>query len=333
MHLKINRATAGYLALATACGFGRCLALTPPAPVVLFQTGFEAFEGYAAGKDLVGADGKGQNGWVAYVYAGNGILAEPVPGFNGQYAYIGFAAANQPDPFNIWRPVNLVPRTGSPAVVTFKVSFEIVDSTTHAPYFDDFRWSVYTVEGSRLLTLDFNNEDRLVYYALDDGKPFVGTGFSFANGEPYDLELAMDFARNAWTARINGAVVANAKPLTTQTSVKPNLGDVDAVWALRNPAHPGDNYMIFDDYSVEALAVSDIPPTLAARGLASDGSGLVDVLGEPGVTYAVEASSDLSTWVTVGRPVAASADGVAHFSDPGTKEMKARFYRATSLTQ
>ena len=330
---KFTRTLVGPLALAAVCSLARSLTAAPPAPIILFQTGFEAFEGYGAGRDLVGPDGKGQNGWVAYGYAGNGILADPVPGFDGQYAYIGFAAGKQPDPFNLWRPVNLTPQPGSPAVVTFKVSFEIVDSTTRSPYFDDFRWSVYTVEGSRLITLDFNNEDRLVYFALDDGKPFAPTGFSFANAEPYDLELSMDFARNAWTARINGAVIANGKPLTTQKSVKLDLGDVDAVWALRDPAHPGDNYMIFDDYSIAALAVSDIPPTLAARGMAADGSGLVDVFGEPGVTYAIEASTDLATWVSVGRPVAASVDGVAHFSDPDAKQVQARFYRATSLTQ
>ncbi|HTI70478.1 MAG TPA: hypothetical protein VMF06_10965 [Candidatus Limnocylindria bacterium] len=315
--------------LLLVCLAGRGWAASPPEPLVLFQTGFESFEGYAADQDLVASDGHGQNGWVSYGYAGNGILAGPHPDFTGQYAYIGFTAGQSAEPFNLWRPINLVPQPGSPAVVTFKVSFAIADSTTQAPYFDDFRWSVYTKEGKRLLTLDFNNDDRNVYFALDDGKAFVSTGFGFANDEAYDLVLAMNFARNKWTARINGAVVVNGQPLTTRGTAL-NLGDIDAVWALRDVAHPGDNYMIFDDYRVEAQAVTDIPSTLVPQGFIANGAYLLKVLGEPGVTYAVESSPDLVHWNYVGQALAQSPGGVALVEDSGAKSAAVRYYRAYS---
>ncbi|MCW5557211.1 MAG: hypothetical protein KIT22_05180 [Verrucomicrobiae bacterium] len=311
-------------------------------PLILYETGFERFEGFSADQDLVG-----QGNWIGLttdlednptVLAGNGVLSEPVPGFRGQYAYIGYDAPVLAADFNIWRPVNLKP-TGQPLpLVRFQVSFQIHDSTDQAPFFDDFRWSVYNVAEQRLFSLDFDNDSLGVNYILDDARgsqpPIVPTGFTFEHGEPYDLEVDLNFQRNLWTARINGVVVINALPITASGAAL-TLGDVDAVWVIRTPGKPGDNYMIFDDYRISVLPLSDIPPTLEPIGLLTTGAFVIRVLGEPGVTYRLEAAtlnaSGSPEWTAVATGVAQSPGGFVDLQDPGAATAPSRTYRAVSV--
>ena len=63
----------------------------------------------------------------------------------------------------------------------------------------------------------------------------------------------------------------------------------------------------------------------------SDGSVRVRVLGEPGVTYSVEATTDFERWTLVGTSVAPSPSGVLELQDLATQGLNAKFYRAYSL--
>jgi hypothetical protein len=298
----------------------------PAAERVLYETGFEPFEGFDVDFDL-----GGQSGWVALGSGGNGLLPGPIEGFRGQVAYVGFtppAATN--DLLNLFRPVALVPVGNDLPLITFTVSFQIFDSTTSAPQFDDFRWSAYNTREERLFTLDFDNEALEVNFALDDGKGFRSTGFRFRANEPYDLRITLNFARNLWTADINGAVLVNAQPITTK-GLKLDLNEIDAVWAIRTLGKPGDNFMIFDDYRLVALPVSEIPPTLELVGRLTTGPVIVRVLGEPGVRYALESSVDLKRWEAVGEGVAQSPGGVIDLQDAAANRGNQRFYRAYSV--
>ena len=298
----------------------------PAAPVVLYETGFEAWEGFDPTLDLAG-----QGGWLAVGTGGNGLLEGPVEGFQGQVAYVGFSPPGEGDGFlNVFRPVGLAPVGGHPPILTFTVSFQITDSTTDAPHFDDFRWSAYNTEDQRLFTLDFDNEALEIHFVLDDEAGFRSTGFAFRSGEPYDLEVRMNLARNLWTATLNGAVLVNAQPITTR-SARLDLGSIDAVWAVRDPDNPGDNFMMFDDYRLVGDSAAEIPPVLEAVGRLTDGRFLVRVLGEPGIRYAVEASGDLSHWEPVGTVTAQSPGGTADLQDLGAVGSGARFYRAYSV--
>lgn len=90
---------------------------------VLFETGFERFEGYDTAIDLVDAKGKGQNGWTSVGYGGNGILSEIIPDFSGQYAYVGFQTpTNMSGFFNVFRPINFKPVSNAAPVLVFKCS-------------------------------------------------------------------------------------------------------------------------------------------------------------------------------------------------------------------
>lgn len=286
------------------------------APTVLFRTGFEASEGYDSKFTLVG-----QNNWIGEGTGGNGIVADPEA---GQLAYIGlWAPTNNDDVLSVWRPINLNPIPSNQTLITFGVALQIVNSTNQE--YDDFRWSVYNSAGDRLFTLDFDNAGLQISYGLDDGGGFVSTGFGFDNNGFYDLVIRMNFARNTWTATLNDEVIVNSKPITTKGAAL-NLGDIDAVWLIRKPGSPGNNYMLFDDYSIVAEGSSSIAPKLETRGFAADGTFSVRVLGEAGLSYAIEGSVDLQTWQTL-KTITAPASGIFDYSDAEASRTQPRFYR------
>lgn len=320
---------------------GTAVAQAGPPPEgsrILYETGFEPFEGFSLDADLAG-----QNDWVGYAtdlegnsveLGGSGLLAPPTDGFTGQVAYIGFVAGAKTADFNVWRPINLKP-VGDLPVIQFNVAFQ-VEASAEGKVPDAFRWSVYNADERRLFSLDFDNATREIGAILDDGTatqapPLRPTGFLFRNGEPFDLEVIMNFARNLWTAKINGTVVVNAHPITTKAAAR-TLGDIDAVWLIREPGNPGDNFMIFDDYRIVATPLAEIPSTLEVIGIIQpSGAFVVRVLGEPGVKYELQATTDFETWFAVGTGTAQSPDGYVDIQDTTAAGLDASFYRAVSV--
>ena len=70
---------------------------------VLYETGFEANEGFNIEFDLAG-----QGNWMVEGTGGNGLVDEFFEGF-GQQAYIGFVQPAQGSATSVWRPVNFTP--------------------------------------------------------------------------------------------------------------------------------------------------------------------------------------------------------------------------------
>jgi hypothetical protein len=301
----------------------------PPDSVPLVDTGFEASESYIANVDLAG-----QNGWIGYGLGGNGVLADPLPGFSGQYAYIGYnAPPNAPETFNIWKPVSLA-AVGAGPIVQFNVRLEISDSTSFAPFFDDFRWSVYNADEHRLFSIDFDNKSRTVNYVLEGDTngtaAFHSTGWTFTNNRPYSLVVWIDLNRNLWSANINDIRIVTNQPVTAQQAAL-TLGDIDAVWVVRTPGSPGDNYMLFDDYRIDATPLDAIPPLVEWQGFGPDKRyASLRIHGEPGVIVELQASEDLQSWATIAAAVVPADGSPVNFRDPDADPAGVRFYRAVS---
>lgn len=301
-----------------------------PAGRVLFETGFERFEGYDPALDLVDGLGRGQNGWMSVGRGGNGLLTNLLADFTGQYAYIGYQGpTNRDTSVNLFRPVRLQPDTNALPVVVFRVTFSVRDDTPSPASADDFRWSVYTPDDHRLLTLDFHGPDQSINYALDDGKGFVGTGFQFEYGAVYDLELWMSFGRKRWSASLNGASVAYELPLTTTLARRPALGSVDVVWAAHPKGTWDDNYLLFDDYRIVAYPPNAVAPLMEFDRLDAQGRAVLKVWGEPGVRYRIQSSNDLSVWTDRETVSPSGGDGLAVWTDP--QPTATRAYRAVAL--
>lgn len=291
---------------------------------VLFHTGFEVGEGYSHADDLVPL--RGQQGWVGEGSGGNGLLWEFFEGW-GQQAYIGYLEPAPKDEFLVlWKPLELAGPDPARPVWRFSVLMQVVDSTNGQ--YDGFRWSAYNRDGQRLLTVDFDNSSFAISFAREDSADFIATGFEFSNDTLYQLEILMNFGRNNWVARLNGAVIVDSQPLTAGSSAL-NLGDMDAVWAIREPGAPGDNYLLFDEYTVSVDSGLTIPPSIEILGVNEQGEFELYLHGERGLTYSIDVSGDLKEWVSLGDyPL---EDGLLYFVDTTSPGFDASFYRAREV--
>ncbi|HVY69671.1 MAG TPA: hypothetical protein VHH73_07055 [Verrucomicrobiae bacterium] len=295
-------------------------------PQIYYATDFEVSEGYNPDLTLVG-----QQNWLGSGSGGNGIVTNFFDGL-GNAAYVGyFPPGTNDESLSVFRQLDYHPDPNHPALVTFSTWMQIEDSqaTTNR---DDFRWSIYNNEGNRLFTLNFDNASLLVSYQLDDTNGFIPTGKTFTNDVAYEVVITMNFARNLWSAAANGANLVNSKPISTKFNTALNLGDVDAVWFTQDPRHPGDNYMVFDQYQVTVSALSSIPPTLVGVTRLEDGRFLVRLLGEPGLKYLIEASPDLRNWGAL-QTITAPASGTIDLLDETSTNAPSRFYRAREVAQ
>lgn len=290
---------------------------TIAASATLYATRFEPGEGFSEAYYLAG-----QNQWTSMGSGGNGIVPDSLPD-SGQSAYIGFSAPDPGDNYlTVWRPVNYTP-TFAP-VVNFSVVMQVVDSSTNNSHWDQFRWEVFNTAGQSLFSVRFDNRDLSIWRGLDDGYDYY-TPWSFANEDYYQLEITMNFASNLWNAFLGGTQIVTNAPITT-TGAALTFGDADAVWELSDTNHPGDNYMLFDDYTITV----DAPPTLSALvhppQPAGAGQFLLRVDGQNEARYALEASTNLLQWTALKTNVATG--GYFDYLDTGASGSETKFYRA-----
>ncbi|MEW6303366.1 MAG: hypothetical protein AB1705_07850 [Verrucomicrobiota bacterium] len=308
--------------LAAAVGLGTRHASFAATPTVIYSTSFEVAENYNIDNDLVG-----QNGWVGFGTGGNGLVTNYFEGM-GQQAYIGFSPpTDSSDSLTIWRPINFNPIPANKPIVTFSVLMMINDSsdTVNGP-FDEFRWSIYNSAGNRLFTLIFDNHTWNIDYLLDEASPpFRSTGKKFQTFTIYRLVVGMDFQRNQWSAMLDNVPLVVDQPITTRGQAL-DFGDADAVWFIRTPGSPGDNFMVFDDYLVTAEEDFVPPPLLETVTRLGDGSMLLRLHGENNVSYAIEGTVNLSSWIPL--KTNTPTDGTFEYLDTTAGQSPLKFYRA-----
>src|SRR5204863_3934379 len=128
---------------------------------------------------------------------------------------------------------------------------------------------------------------------------------------------------NLWSAWLNDTNIVESKPISTLGSVL-NLGDIDAVWVNRKIGVYGNNYMVFDNYSVTA---EPYPFWLDAVERLNNGAFLLQLTGEPGRQYAIDASTDFVDWFAL-KTNSAGRDGTVDFLDATATNYTRSFYRA-----
>ena len=283
---------------------------------VLYETGFEPDEGYDMKFTLAG-----QGGWLAEGTGGSGLVKETFTDMGNQ-AYVGFFPPEKDDEsyLNLWRPIT-VPKTGAKRL-KFSVAMMIAD--TEKEQRDEFRWSIYNSETKRLASIDFDNHNQEINFELDDGEGFKETEFSFERNSIYDLSIVMDFEKNHWSAFIGGETIVDKQLLTT-TGAKLDLGDVSAVWVIREVGKPGDNYMVFDDYKIEQLEEEEAE-TPFGKNLALRMENGVPTITLGPEKCALEASSNLRDWETV-----ATHPETGVFTEKDFPKHKSRFYRLRKI--
>lgn len=208
-------------------------------PLAIYQSGFEAFEGYTTGVL------SGQMSWTSAGSGGNGIVSGLFT-TGGNQAYIGYSPPTDSSSYLFsWRPINLTPDLVNRPVVRFSVDMSINDSTNSN--YDTFSWWAFNRSGASLFSIDFDNLNLKIGYT-DSAGNIVDTGFTFSNGTKYNLIVDMDYANNRWSAWLNGTAIATNVTLATAGVVR-DLGDIDAYWDITGTT-AGNNYLVFDNYSI-----------------------------------------------------------------------------------
>ncbi len=296
-------------------------------PLLVYSTGFEppAFRTNAA---LVP-----QGGWIGDTAGADWIVDGFFEG-SGQQALLGYwPPEGFPGSVSVWKSLSFDPVGAGLPVVTFKVSFAIYDCTaTNLAFRDSFRWSVYNPT-NRLFSLDFDNATQEIYYQLDDNQ-FVFADASFERVSPdtgsglYDLAIVMNFAQNLWSATLNDVPLVDAKPITTKEAAL-TLGDIDAVWIANRDERFGDDYLIFDNYRIEADSAVPQVFRLEVLGRSPWVGCALRLHGEEGRRYALDASTGFSGWTALKTNTV--TDGFFDFVDGGAATLGARFYRARAV--
>jgi len=290
-------------------------------PTDIFSTGFEAAEGYATNFTLVG-----QQDWVSAGSGGNGIVDQFFPGFVGQQAYIGDSPPAAGDNFlYLIRPLNVAALPVGQPICEFSVRLMIEDSTNDG--YDIFSWELYNREENRLFAIDFDNLELKVFFYVNQGDTRRDPDVLIQNGVVYELKGVMDFERNWWSASLRdqtatrvivpGLPISNGDPL--------NLGDISALWFIEEGVAPGDNYMLFDDYSITAESRANVEWV----GRTTGGDSVLRLHSPQDRTYAIEATSDFSTWSSLRTNT--TANGTFDFADTNASAFSKRFYRAKLL--
>ena len=289
----------------------------------VLATGFEASEGFDPELSLAG-----QNGWILYGDGGNGLGSFYEEG--EMQAYIGYnpPLTEENEGFaSLYHPFALNEFPENAPIVTFRVSMEIVDSTNGER--DIFGWTFYNLEEepAPLFSLQFDNETKLILYALGHKGEPVSTGFTYEHETLYDLVVRVDFSRNSWTANMGESVIARDLPVAGK-GTDLSLSSVDAFWHIFTLESPGDNFMIFDDYSITREGPRSPAPRIRIQGLLPGGQSVLSLRGEPGASYHLEASLDLRNWIRIHTGVLSPEGGEDSFVDTNAPLVPTRFYRA-----
>jgi hypothetical protein len=223
-----------------------------PAGDVIYATDFESF-GYGLNR-AAGADSWGGVNLAPGV---QGI----VNAFTGQ-GLGGFLGFNTPSDtlVSVYRPLNFQPIAQGRPLVTILIDLAIVDSSNGA--YDSFGLGLFNRNSEFLAGVFFDNSNLGVYYDNHSGVLF-DTGTRFQNGAGYLLAMTIDYAANTWAATLNGTLLFTNRTFHAAGLVR-DLGPVTFDWFVSDRANPGNNYLLFDDFSITASPTPS-PPVITVQ--------------------------------------------------------------------
>ena len=336
-------ATAGPVNVVTAAGTATSAVsfdVTTGPSSTLYTTGFETSEGYNNTATLAG-----QKGWTQAGSGGSGFLTNSAfsgAGY-GEQAYIGYTAPSSGATESLWQPIGFTPGAGD--LVNFSVLWSLIDSTKRNTHYDRFRWSVYNTGGIRLFSIEIDNASNHINYILDDNVTRLYGNF-LTNNTIYSLQMSIDFTRNTWSATLDGAPMVSGQPVTTGSAAR-NLGSIRAEWLL-NSTTAGNNYMLFDNYSITrtgialptfTVSTSALPAadgTTSGGGvIASGSSATLTAVPNPGYVFFawLENSATASTLASYTFTVTSNRSLVAEFLPAAYSSWASQYYSPAQLAE
>lgn len=315
--------------------------LAVDAGVLLYDTGFESSAsetpgfatgvGTASAPKLVGSDGWTMvanpapvaPGTIATWYPFAGIDSGLVTGM-GQTAALGcldhvnFSMPPNTTQFiRVGRKVATEPvLAGNLPIIDFYCQLGLTQSTNSRH--DDFELLVYNWDDKVLGGLTFDlTQNKLFRYDANEynsgsaDPPYTDTGLSLASlyGTVVEVTMRVNYKTNTWTATVGGVQVVGGatftrRPTTGSSPAARTFGSLQARWYIATVGYPGNNWMLFDDWSITASAEPTIPATASAN-YAANSTAAITVTDTDSVGWTV--TSDQS-WALVS-PASGTGNG------------------------
>ena len=302
---------------------------------------FTDFEDAPTGDDqLVGYDRWNGTSQGSGSHGINEAAAEGI----GRSAFIGEKAPQQvpgeppPSSVTVLRPVAHDPIASGKPVVHFTAAIGINDSDNviipeSQPPRDLFFITIANGSGKSLASLNYNNTVAGFGLWRDDGVDIHDTGEEFIRNEIQLLFAEIDFSTNTWSVELDGFLVFRNAPLTARTDIDLNLGAMAIVWQRAEQLDWGNNWMLFDDWTISAvdapLYVIEEPFEIDSVARQANGQTVISWLAQPGYSYYVEYSNDMVNWVA-DLPDSAKvepAETLVSHTDTTSGNQRERFYR------
>ncbi len=106
----------------------------------------------------------------------------------------------------------------------------------------------------------------------------------------------MDFEANAWSCWIDEILVIENE-LLFEEGVAQSLGDVSAIWAVKDSSDPGDNFMVFDNYEILKINTLAEEPVLQVNIVRREsGALLLKANASIESQWIIQGSDDLEKW-------------------------------------
>jgi hypothetical protein len=151
-------------------------------------------------------------------------------------------------------------------------------------------------------------------YPLPAGSPLLAGTFRPADYAPNHTDPLYAFPSPA-----------SAAPFSTTLGTFDGLSP-NGTWSLYiSDGASGDSGQISGGWSLAITTVSP-PPTTTSIRMTNLQSALLMVTGSAGVTYAIQASTNLINWTQIATAIAGT-NGVFTFTDSNSISFKSRFYR------
>lgn len=214
--------------------------VAPAHAVDLYSTDFEA--GFTAGADnLDGTDGWGSNAVNSGV---QGIKTDA----GNQFGYLG-EVAPAADFTEVYRSAPHDPVASGNPILNISMDLAVFVSTNLE--FDTFYVDIYNQDIELLGSVVFDNVS-LGILSWDSVNVLDSTGVSFAADTFASLNMSIDLANNLWDASYGTDTLFTDQAFHAGTSAL-NFDSLTFTWDVVDLANPGDNYVAFDNISVEAV--------------------------------------------------------------------------------
>ncbi len=316
---------------------------------LIYETDFENFP---LGDETI----RGTDGWsgthtnlklygIAPEVTTNAIQGHAVEGLKNA-AFIGSNSAPLPtavsDTVIVFRRYDVDPVLTNREVMSFSVLLGFSDSTglTAVTPRDNFQFSIYNnaSPSARLATIQMDNATlsplapeplRNIYRTAGAGLALTNTNVTFLYDTVQVLGVRVNFKTNRWSAYL-GELAIFENQIFHQAGRALTLGSISAEMVIKRSAlsqrFPGDNYMLFDDWSVSLDPLSKLQVESFSRAPRP----LLSWASEPGYSYQVQYADVLTgPWLNnlTGSKQTATAGGFMSYTDPTATLPTRRFYR------